>query len=216
MSAFVQAKRASDALYAGIERFRITMEMASYRSLEDRVPHDKTTARIIREGTRFRSELGGIVTVQDATIRVVRDPEEGKVFATDPVKLEDAWAIGMADLVLTSLVACERRAWDGHTEYRIRFGPGSAQEHMVVRYDAAGWLRGTSTVWRRSIAEDPSNPLSVAYRPRLEVAYGIPVVINGPSDPDTDPWRLIRRSEHGLVATGEWSGATVIDARLRP
>lgn len=216
VSDFVQAKRASDALYVGLERFRITMEMTSYRSVEDRVPHDRTMASIVREGTRFRSEVGGIITVQDATIRVVRDPEEGKVFATDPVKLEDAWAIGVANLVLSSLVACERRTLDGHTEYRVRFSPGSVQEHMVVRYDAAGWLRSTSTVWRRPIAEDPSDPLSAAYRPRLEVAYGIPVVLKGPPDPVTDPWRLVKRGEQGLVAIGEWTGAPVIEARLRP
>ncbi|MEO8589950.1 MAG: hypothetical protein ABI432_11305 [Flavobacteriales bacterium] len=215
-SAFVEAKQGNDSRYKDLPRFSMDIELVSYRSWDDQAPHERTQARVVRDASRFRSEVSGLVSVQDPLIRVVMDPQEHVIMATDPVDLNDAWAIGAVDIVLSSVATCFERSVDGGKEYKLVFKTGAVYDHTIVRYDAQGWLRHTSTVWRQTVQEDPSDRLSAAYRPRLDVSYGIPRTLTGPADASTDPWSLVREGKEGLEAIGAWKDIPIIDTRYRP
>lgn len=129
--------------------------------------------------------------------------------------LADAWALGAVDHVLNTVESCYTRSNAGGTEYKLVFARGAVYDHTVVKYDSRGWLVSSSTVWRQSIAEDPSQPMSPAFRPRLDVAYEVPRV-KADAATKPDPWQFIRETPEGLLAIGQWKGAEVIDSRFRP
>jgi len=212
---FIAAKRSSDALYAGLVRYEMKVRMISYRSWDDAVPLERVEASVRRAADRFRSEVGGIVTLQDKRIRVIYDPEEGRLFAADPVELADAWALGAVDHILNAVASCFKRIGAGSVEYKLVFAQGAVYDHTIVRYDTQGWLRSTSTIWRQSIAEDPGQPMSPVYRPRLDVEYGTPRPLEADMV-EPDPWQFVRETPVGLSAVGQWKGAEVIDSRFRP
>ncbi len=212
---FIAAKRLSDALYANLLMYEMKVRMSSFRSWDDAVPHERVEASVHRADDRFRSEVGGIITIQDARIRVIYDPTEGRVFAADPVDLADAWALGAVDHILNAIATCFKRAVAGGVEYKLVFAQGAIYDHTVVRYDSQGWLRSSSTIWRQAIAEEPGQPGSPAYRPRFDAEYEVPHALGGEAIVP-DPWQFIRLAAGGLLAIGQWKGAEVIDSRFRP
>jgi|GEM_PF-6048255 len=216
VSEFVKVKQLSDEKYTELAGFSMDIGLASYRSFVDAAPFDRSTARVIRNGSQFRSEIADIITVQGGGMRVVLDKEERSIFATDPVDFNEPWLITSVDIVLGSIASSSTRAVPDGIEYKLVYREGAVYGYSVVRYDKQGWLRGTSTIWAREVAEDPSLPLSARYRPRLDVTYGIPARFEGAKSKLTDPWSFVQELHNGLVAVGEWKGASVIDARYKP
>lgn len=215
-SDLVAAKGRSDAKYKELTRFEMTVDLASFRSFQDAAPFERVSASIVRDGERFRTELGEIITIQGNGIRVILDKADRSVLATDPVDLAEPWIIQAVDIVLGSITSCFKRTVPEGIEYKLVYGAGSTYEHTIVRYDNNGWLIGTSTVWAIPIAEDPSNVLSARYRPRLDARYGIPSVFDKTKTKSTDPWSHVQEHSNSLIAIGDWKGSVVTDARYQP
>lgn len=216
VSDFLAAKRNSDAKYKELSRFEMSIELASFRSFEDAAPFERMTAVVLRDGDRFRTEMGSIVTIQGNGVRVIMDKEDRSVLATNPVDMAEPWIIQAVDIVLGSISSCLSRDLADGVEYKLVYRVGSTYEHTLVRYDTNGWLKGTSTIWAIPVAEDPSNLLSARYRPRLDVRYGVPVLFDNAKARSTDPWNYVQEHSNGLFAIGDWKGSVVTDARYQP
>lgn len=216
LSDLLTVKRLSDAKYKEMTSFEMMVELASFRSFQDAAPFERVSASVILDGERFRSELGGIITIQGNGIRVILDKEDRSVLVTDPVDLAEPWMIQAVDIILGSITSCSKRTVPDGVEYKLVYRAGSVYENTIVRYDTNGWLINTSTTWATAIAEDPSNTLSARYRPRLDVRYGIPSRFDRGKTKLTDPWSHVKEHSNGLIAIGDWKGSVVTDARYQP
>lgn len=206
-----------DSLYAALWGFRQELTLSSYRSRSDVQAHDVERALVRKEGQRFRSEIGGVVTVQDERIRVVVDKHAQVVMVADLVKLEDMFLEAFVLEATEKYGTCAVRPREGGFEYRFTFNTGATYDHILAWYDAKGWLKRTETVWRAGVSEAPLLPLAAVTQPRLVTEYGMPTAIRkGEHTTATDPWTILEMGVDGPRARGEWAAYELLDTRLRP
>lgn len=212
-----RSKAVCDSLYTAFWGFRQDLTVSSYRSKTDLQVYDVERAMVRKEGMRFRSEIGGVVTIQDEQIRVMVDKQAKVVMMADPIKLEDMFMEAFAMEATENFGTCAARPKDGGVEYRFTFNKGAVYEHIVAWYDAKGWLRRTETVWRAGVSEAPLLPMAAVTQPRLVTEYGMPVPIKkGGYTTATDPWSILELGVDGPIARGDWAAYELIDTRLRP
>lgn len=213
----LRAKAASDALYATVPVFSMDIRMSSYRSATDAVPFEEVQASILHDGARSRAEIKNIVTIQDAGLRIIVDREERTIMVTDPVNDEDPYFSAISRTVIEQAAAWARRTTGEGTEYRITFPKGAVYDHLIVLYDAKGWLRRTESIWRQAVSEVPDDPGARSFKPKLRVAYGSPrAFTSGSKRAEMDPYAIISIQDGIPQGIGPWSEFEIIDSRLRP
>jgi hypothetical protein len=211
-----RSKALCDSLYTALWGFRQDLTVSSYRSKTDVQAHDIERAMVRKEGMRFRSEIGGVVTIQDEYIRIMVDKQAKVVMMADPFKFKDMFMEAFAIEATESFGTCAARPKDGGVEYRFTFNKGAVYEHIVAWYDAKGWLRRTETVWHAGVSEAPLLPMAVVTQPRLVTEYGMPSVIKkGEFTTATDPWTILEKGTEGPKVRSEWATYELIDTRLR-
>lgn len=214
ISKFRKDKAVCDSMYAAKANYRLTMTMASYRSITDPLPHDQGQAVIVRSGKTYRSEQLGIITVQNETMRVTVDKEDRLIVISKPSALDELFVTQFSTKVIEGLATVSYRLVAGMTEYKLVFGAGAIYDHMIVRYDVNGWLRSTETHWRRPIAEYPDDPQSKSYTPKLVMTYDVPLAHNTVSaEMDPNTYVSQRNGEH--VGVGPFASFEVFDGRVQ-
>jgi hypothetical protein len=210
---FREQKAKSDALYAGTASIRMRIDMASYRSINDPLPFDQGTAVVMRSGEAFRSEQLGMITVQNGSLRVTIDETDRIIMVNKPAPSDEPFVSYVATTVFDGLASCAKRNTPLGNEFKLVFGEGALYDHMIVRYDAMGWLRGTETHWRQPIPEYPDDPNSAAYTPKLLMTYWVPTPLTEVGT-ELDPLTYVSISNGKVVGLGRYAAFQVYDGRV--
>lgn len=201
----------ADSLQAAMGPSILVMDLMSFRSSTDVVPYDRKHARLVRTAQGFRSEIGDVLMVQGHGLRVVVDRSDRTMLVTDPTALTNVSLPPWSEELLTSLGACYMRTVSDGVEFKLVMAKDVVHDHVLLQFDAQGWLRRSETFWRSGMDGTPGDP-------RLVVQYQRPVPLRAGTvdEQGTDPWEFVKVGPAGLIAIGEWNGIEVIDARIKP
>lgn len=213
VSVFTAHKAASDAKYGAKSEYRLVLEIKSYRSAGDATPYDKGTVTIVRNGDRYRSEQFGMVILQDKKLRVVVDDGDRSIMVNEPAASDVPFLEQFSKTVFDGLASCAQRKNALGTEFKLVFASGAVYDHMIVRYDQQGWLRGTETHWRLPVPEFPDDPTSAAYTPKLVMTYGVPTTPDTTKALELDPGAVVAQRDGTLQGVGRYAGYDVFDGR---
>lgn len=207
-----ESRARSDAM----GRYKQEAELLAYRDQRDREPSERATTVMWRAGQRIKAEHLGVITVQDAEVRVILDPEEGVIILGDPRQdLEHFLDDSYRDQVLAAAVSIGRaQGADGNVRYRVKFPSGGEMDIVEFVFDRKGWLRTVDTWLARPVVLDPDNPLSAVVRPRVVLNVGVPEPLDkGHIVPAPSSVVSLVGQVRGL---GEWKDMEIIDNRIAP
>ena len=212
----IQLIAENGARIRSLEAFELVTEIESFRSASDVVPFDTERSVMICAGNRYRVDAMGLTTIQDERHLVTIDSAERMVIVGNVGPVVNEASKELMRTVLENAVGVGRRKIGGSVEYRVEFLPKAQYSAMHLVFDQEGYLMSTTSYWRFAIKEDPDDPNSAAYKPKLLVRYGRPR--NVQTSVIEKKLRIegyVRFvDEEPMLAPG-WDGFTIHDSRLR-
>lgn len=207
---------AHGALLKGMDHYACGMEMASYRSGEDKVPFERARGRVYRSGKGYRNEVAGIVTISDGELRVTLDSAERVMVLAKADTLEELFTLEARAATVRAAKTCAKRTTPEGLQYRLSFPETMPYAHMDLLYDAQGWLRRLELQWAQGIQEEFDVEGAPAYKPRVTITFEQPMAMPERTlSPLMDLRQYLSASTKGKPqAVQAYAGYQLIDTRL--
>jgi hypothetical protein len=210
-----QRIRKNRSLYEAVGAFGLDYTIAVYRDASSVVAEQVMKAHVESAKGCSWSGQPGMLTVQDADLRVLVDSAQRVVMVSAPTHDEAYLGTAFSERVLAGVKAIGTMRTSEGEVYRVLFNEAAAIDAMEVTFDDKGWLRRVTIHWRRMAADDPRARMGFV-APRLETRFGIPQRL--PADRTVlarmDTKRLVQVSENGVRPLGALSTYELIDTRL--
>lgn len=202
--------------FSELTAYELTVDMASYRSVNDAEPFDEGRSVMVRQGDNYRVDALGVTTVQDGKFMVsVDSSEQLMVFAKAGPVINQVGAEHMRVVVEKAKAVSKRAASDG-VVYRIEFLPGAHYSRMEITYDSEGWMTRMESHWGFAIQEDPDDPRSPSYTPKVVMRFSKPVrldMANAKQRLDLSRFVVLKNDRPAPAAA--WLGYRVHDSRVQ-
>lgn len=184
----------------------------AYRNSTDPTPADVGHSNMWKRGEHMRAEHLGVTTIQDASMRVVVDPEDRMIHVSRPDRSAEIQGSELRGVMFQAIRSIRKRESSDGTHFQLIF-PVTAQYGTIeVVFDQQGWLRGITTIWGQAIPADPGEPLSAMVTPKVRLDLAVPLKPERPVNMDVRS--VIIQANGVLVGVGEASGFEVFDARI--
>lgn len=195
-----------------LNSYVIRSTIASYQKASDSSPAEVESSVLWKVGDRMRSEAFGVISLQDKTMHVVIDPEEGLIQVSEPEgQLNSAGAEARAIMFLATQQV--RKATDPQgVRFQLTFPKQAKYSTVELLFDKEGWLRGITTHWGQPIALDPGNPLTAMVTPKLQLEMTVPTPVK--QVPDMDIANVIDRKTLRPAAKSSYVDYEVYDTRI--
>lgn len=206
---------ANGKAYAALPVYEMRVELASYRSSTDVAPFDRAESLLQKAGDRSRVDHMGIITVQDGRLRVTVDTTEHVILVAKADDIMDVIGADHAHLIIEQAAAVTKKAIAAGVTYKVMFRPGAYYDRVEITYDKDGILARADLFWRIAIQEDPDDPRSPAYTPRVTMLFGRPrAIAEAAITKRLDLSAYIVMKNGRPIAAPGWTGYEVIDTRV--
>ncbi len=154
--------------------YEVSMDMSSYRSVNDAAPFDQGRSVMIKVGDRYRVDALGVTTVQDEQFTVSVDSSERMIMVGKAGPLVNEIGAAHMRTVVEKAASVSKRSTGKGVVYKIEFLRGAHYSRMDLEYDAEGWMVKMESHWGFAIQEDPDDPNSPSYTPKVVMLWGRP------------------------------------------
>jgi hypothetical protein len=205
----------NNELYGSVPSFQLNIDIASFRSYTDASPYDRATSLLTKIGKRYRVEALGMLTIQDELHRITVDSAEKVLMVGHAGDMMQAIGSDHSEAILKSASAISKRTTPSGTIYRATFREGSYYEHMEIGYDPKGWLSSVACYWRHAIQENPDDPRSPSYKPKITFTFDRPQSISASTPGGTlDLSSYVTFKDEKPLAGASYRDYELIDTRL--
>lgn len=198
--------------YAGLKDFRLEYDMIFFHNSTDKQPRERYRARIDRKGERYCADQMGILTIQDANVRVCVDTANRTVLLAPSGVVMDHTA-SWETQVLPSARYIGKQHTDAGTRYRVMLPISSGFEAAEILFDQAGWLREVAMFY--NAPPQGQDLFSPAFNnPKVVLSFERPKTL--PDDVPSsslDPASIVQLKPDGAVLKPRWSSYELIDTR---
>ncbi len=202
------------AKYTGQQKYRMGVEVASYRDQADKEPDQVVACDIRRAGDLYRADHFGRVSYQDARMKVMVVPEQHTVVLGAGQEAFDMLGAEIRKEMFTSAVKATQFTDPGAARYRVYLSKAYKWEYLEFAFDPQGWMRQLTLVLAEPMAVDPGNPLTALVRPRIVFSFEVPRSLDLPTD-DLSWSNVLALRGTSAEAIGPYAGYEVIDTRPR-
>lgn len=202
--------------YNRLPAYVLSMTVASYRSITDKVPYETITTRSVQAAKGMRTEAPGALMIQNASVRVTAVDQERMLMLSKPIPMTDDRAGLVQQDALERASSIAKRVVQGWTWYQVVCGPNSEHDRLIIAYDDKGWLRRIECHWRSAMRNDPWDPASPEYRPKVVIDYTVPGLIDAErAKVELDVAGLVTWKDGQATGVGRFAGYQVFDTRLQ-
>ncbi len=205
---------AAAAKYAGQRQYRMGVEVASYRDLTDKEPHEVVACDIRKSGDLYRADHFGRVSYQEGRMKVMVVPDQRTVVLGAGQEAFQMLGAEIQKEMFTKAVKATRSSDHREARYRLYLTKAYKWEYIEFAFGTDGWMKQLALVQAEPMAVDPGNPLTAIVRPRVVFSFETP----RPLDLSTDElsWtNVLALSGTSAKAIGPYAGYEVIDTRPR-
>ncbi|MFT3886375.1 MAG: hypothetical protein QM724_13380 [Flavobacteriales bacterium] len=195
--------------YLALGDLQLGYEILTFLGVSDIQPVQRARARVLRSGTKYRSEQTGFLTVQDGHLKVMID----SVSQTVTIAAADSgWAGFGTEYSRTMLARAQsigKHSTGGRTTYRVMMGQGPV-DALEVGFDASGWLRSTTIFFAPSSVDR-----TIFKSPKLETVFEVPRTLSDRTAMDWDISRSVVKEAGGYRPVKALATYELIDTRLQ-
>lgn len=207
---------ANGKLYEAVTSYRLLVDMASYRSTDDVVAFDEAQSTVVKSGKRYRVDALGMVTVQDEQYRVTVDSAERMIMVGRAGDIMDVVGADHARIIIENAASVTKRSQRDGVTFRVVFRKGAYYTQLENTYDTEGWLKKIECYWGVEVKENPDDPKSPGYKPRVVMRFGRPERLKEEvTTRHLDIGQFVAFQGGKPYPVGSWSGYEVFDTRVQ-
>lgn len=212
-SALMEAVTRNQTLYGHAGSYVLSGTLSAFRDMGDETASERESITVWRTPEGYKATHFGLTTLQDERVRVLINPDQHRIYLSQPTGMLDMVDAGLRSEVFAIATALERGDRLDGVHFRLSFPQGANFASLELVFDGKGWLRRMVTCWGHPVPIDPENPLSATVTPKTVLELGVPQPLRHPVD--TSPGQAVAFTKDGPVAKGPWHGYEVFDTRIQ-